>query len=67
MTATLCWCGDVHDPHCPTCDKCGAPITTGAMALFCPNREQCEFYPKEGIGEPFASMFGYAARSESQP
>lgn len=18
-----CWCGDNHEPHCPTCDKCG--------------------------------------------
>ena len=61
-----CWCGDDHEPHCPTCDKCGAPITTGAMALICPNREQCFFYPEEGISEPFASMFGYTPTSAAQ-
>lgn len=52
-----CWCGENHEPPCPTCDKCGAPITTGAMALICPHREQCEFWPEEGVGEPFKSMF----------
>ena len=25
------------------CGKCGAPITTGAMALLCPYGRQCEF------------------------
>ena len=50
-----CWCGDDHEPHCPTCDKCGAPITTGAMALICPLREECEFWPAEGLGS-FAFM-----------
>lgn len=28
----------------PKCDTCGAPVTTGAMALICPRREQCEFW-----------------------
>lgn len=27
------------------CDKCGLEITTGAMAAFCPNHVQCEFWP----------------------
>lgn len=26
--------------NCPTCDTCGAPITTGAMAILCPRRER---------------------------
>lgn len=41
---TICWCGDDHEPHCPTCDKCGAPVSTGFMVFFCPMRMQCEFY-----------------------
>jgi hypothetical protein len=44
---SVCWCGDDHEPHCPTCDKCGAPITTGFMVFFCPARMQCEFYDPE--------------------
>ena len=31
----------------PTCDKCGAPITTGFMAVFCPQAEDCEFWVPE--------------------
>ena len=31
----------------PKCDKCGAPITTGLMAVFCPYAEQCEFFVPE--------------------
>lgn len=27
----------------PKCDKCGAPVTTGAMALFCPHARACAF------------------------
>lgn len=29
----------------PKCDKCGLEITTGAMAAFCPQAMQCEFWP----------------------
>lgn len=29
----------------PRCEKCGLEITTGAMAAFCPNATQCEFWP----------------------
>lgn len=28
----------------PKCDKCGAPITTGLMAVFCPKGDDCEFF-----------------------
>jgi hypothetical protein len=31
----------------PKCDKCGAEITTGLMAVFCPLAEQCEFWVPE--------------------
>lgn len=32
----------------PKCDKCGAEITTGFMAVFCPLAERCEFWvPKQ--------------------
>jgi hypothetical protein len=29
----------------PTCDKCGAPIETGMMALLCPLRTECALWP----------------------
>ncbi len=32
------------DDDCPTCDKCGAPVTTGLMAASCPYFKECEFY-----------------------
>jgi hypothetical protein len=34
---------DPADPsvHEPKCDRCGAPITTGMMALMCPYARQC--------------------------
>lgn len=31
----------------PRCDKCGAEITTGLMAAFCPLVEECEFWVPE--------------------
>lgn len=37
----------VHQDDEPRCDKCGAPITTGLMAAFCPNGKGCEFYVPE--------------------
>jgi hypothetical protein len=27
----------------PKCDRCGAPITTGMMAMMCPHGRQCAF------------------------
>ena len=38
---------DLPDWAEPHCDKCGAPITTGLMAVFCPMAEQCEFWVPE--------------------
>ena len=32
------------EPQPPTCDKCGAEITTGLMVVFCPRGQQCEFW-----------------------
>jgi hypothetical protein len=29
----------------PKCDQCGLEITTGMMAAYCPQAEQCEFWP----------------------
>lgn len=62
-----CWCGDDHEPHCPTCGKCGAPVTTGAMALLCPLRTKCEFWP-EGMDEncEIAQMFRPAEPQEAK-
>ncbi len=28
----------------PRCDKCGAPLTTGFIAMFCPFKQECAFY-----------------------
>jgi hypothetical protein len=39
----------------PKCDKCGAEVTTGLMAAFCPQKEQCEFYV-EGIEDFMESV-----------
>jgi hypothetical protein len=36
----------------PKCDTCGAEITTGLMAVFCP-RGDCEFMPPEGLPPEF--------------
>jgi hypothetical protein len=49
---------------CPTCDKCGAPVTTGLMAVLCPFAEQCAFWPAEGIDEGFLLMFRGTVSSE---
>ena len=56
--AMTCWCGDNHQPECPRCDKCGAPVETGAMALFCPKGRDCEFWVPEV--ETINGMFGRA-------
>ena len=31
----------------PCCERCGAPITTSAMALICPHGRACEFVVDE--------------------
>jgi len=54
-----CTCGkaasNVADP---VCDKCGAPMTTAFMAVFCPQREQCAFFPAEpDLQEFIRSMY----------
>lgn len=48
----------------PKCDKCGAEITTGAMAVFCPEGKKCEFWVPEV--EEFKRDFGIPT-CESQP
>jgi hypothetical protein len=37
----------------PICEKCGLPITTALMAVICPKREECEFWPEDEIGRQF--------------
>lgn len=39
----------------PTCDKCGAEITTGLMAAFCQSGKECEFYV-EGVEDFMESV-----------
>lgn len=41
------------DPPDPTCDKCGAPVTTGLMAVICPYAEQCAFWPEDKQSQDF--------------
>jgi len=47
----------IEIPDGPTCDKCGAPITTGLMAAFCPMWDECEFWPEDEEGERFIMQF----------
>lgn len=42
--------------ECPRCDMCGAEITTGLMAVFCPRREKCEFYPEDADSQAFVAQ-----------
>lgn len=45
----------LSDDECPKCDKCGAPVTTGMMAMLCPHARACAFVDDdehwEGIEE----------------
>lgn len=45
------------DDDCPKCDKCGVPVTTGAMAMICPHGRACEFDHWQTI-EEFRQDFG---------
>lgn len=54
------YCGSQTGCDCreiPICDKCGAPIETGMMAMLCPGREECALWPEEGIGPVFEKVF----------
>jgi hypothetical protein len=47
-----------EDEDCtPICEKCGAPITTSAMAMICPRKEQCELYPSDEESRKFIREF----------
>lgn len=37
----------------PTCDKCGAPVTTGFMVLICPHKDACFFMPDDEASRQF--------------
>ncbi len=37
----------------PRCDKCGAEVSTGLMAAFCPKAEACEFWPDDESSQEF--------------
>lgn len=38
---------DAIETPTPRCDKCGAEITTGLMAVFCQQGKECAFYTPE--------------------
>lgn len=40
----------------PICDKCGAPIDTGAIAAICPHGKECEFYPDDADSQAFVEQ-----------
>lgn len=42
-----------NEDQAPVCDTCGAELTTGLMAVFCPRGKQCEFYPDDKEGQKF--------------
>jgi len=48
----------------PKCDKCGAEITTGLMAAFCPLGEKCEFWPDTPEGVAFINRFRSTPETE---
>lgn len=51
---------DAHDER-PKCDKCGAPITTGSMAVFCLFARECAFVEDDDQWqsiEEFRTCFG---------
>jgi hypothetical protein len=56
--------GGVDDGPC--CDKCGAPITTGMMAVFCPRAKDCEFWPTDEAGEIFIMQLRASGDSNDQ-
>lgn len=47
----------------PKCDKCGAEITTGLMAAFCPKGKECEFY--DPAVDEFMAEFGLVRNYDS--
>lgn len=50
----------------PKCEQCGAEITTGLMAVFCPRREKCDFYPEDAESQDFLeSLRGGFARGDA--
>lgn len=44
-----------HESDDPKCDKCGAPIDSGIMAVGCPSGKDCEFWTPEL--DEFMAMF----------
>jgi hypothetical protein len=46
------------NPGDPTCEACGAPITTGLMAAICPRGKDCALYPTDDA--PQATFEGLA-------
>jgi len=51
----------------PTCDRCGAPVTTGAMAAWCPHRERCEFWPDDPESQELLDNLGFRVPAERWP
>jgi len=54
----------------PKCDRCGATVTTGMMAVFCPRSEKCEFWPADESSQEFIQSLrntATAIRQDGEP
>jgi hypothetical protein len=58
---------DQPPPDTPTCDRCGAEITTGAMAAWCAHRERCEFWPDDEASQQLLDDLGWRVPVEHWP
>ena len=54
-----------NEPDTPRCDKCGAEVTTGMMAAFCPKRDLCEFWPTDATADDAQFLDWIGGRADS--
>ena len=55
------------DTDAPTCDRCGAPVETSAMAALCPHREKCEFWPDDEESQRLMDAWGWRLPAHCWP
>jgi hypothetical protein len=50
----------------PVCEKCGVPITTGAMAILCPLNKECALRDEDNAEsiDSFREAFGINAKDD---
>lgn len=52
------------DTSAPICATCGHAVTTGSMAMYCPRRDRCEFWPEDEPSQEF--IRGYWPQQTAQ-